>query len=259
MKWIFIACAFLISVESSAASLTLKTETGDVVSAEYSRPKSGSASKGVLLVHMERGSSGDWFYLTQRLNRAGLNTLSIDLRGHGNSPIQKNKLEKPDYSAMKQDVQVGVNWLAKKGFDEIIVVGAVLGANLALQVAVSDPRVSRVALLSPGLNIRGLRADLLINEYGQRPLYMAVSVEDSYSTKTSLLLDSQVNGPTKVEVLAGAGKGTYMLDKDPNLITSLQNWLNSDPNADDAIKISLEAPTGDLEKLETSGEKLPGF
>jgi len=259
MKWIFIACSFLIAVDLHAAALTLKTANGDAVSAIHNRPQSKSSSKGVLLLHMEKGSAGDWFYLTRRLNRAGLNTLAIDLRGHGESPVQKNKLEKSDYGAMKKEVQAGVDWLAKKGFEEIIVVGAVLGANLALEVAAKDPRVSRVALLSPGLNIRGVRADLLIKDYGQRPIYIAVSVEDKYSTKTSLLLDSQVNGPSYIEVLSGAGKGTYMLHKDPNLITSLQSWLNSDPNADDSIEIELEAPTGDREKLETTGEKLPGF
>ena len=140
MKWFFIACSFLITADLSAASLTFKTANGDVVSAIHNQPKKTSSSKGVLLIHMEKGSAKDWFYLTKRLNLAGINSLAINLRGHGDSPVQKTKLEKADYEAMKKEVQAGVNWLAKKGFDEIIVVGAVLGANLALQVRVSRGR-----------------------------------------------------------------------------------------------------------------------
>jgi pimeloyl-ACP methyl ester carboxylesterase len=208
---------------------------------------------------MQDGSSNDWEFFANRLRRSGFTTLAIDLRGHGASRLNKGQLSQEDYAAMKNDVQAGVDWLAKKGMDQIFVIGAALGANLALQVAAEDERVDKMVLLSPGHNIKGIRVDGLLASYGERPLFVAVSAEDAYASKTGLLLDAEARGEHRLEILSGAGNGTVMLDRDPSLASTIQGWLNSTPGTREALDISLDIPAGETERMQTEGQKLPGF
>ena len=61
---------------------------------------------------------------------------------------------------MTQDVRAAVQWLSTRPSvrpDAIGVVGASLGANLALLAAVDQPLVRVVAAVSPSLDYRGVR------------------------------------------------------------------------------------------------------
>ena len=88
---------------------------------------------------------------------------------------------------------------------------------------------------------------------------IAVSVEDSYASKTSLLLDSQAVGEHKMEILSNAGSGTQMLDREPNLASTIQGFLNDVVEDGGDLDMSIDIPQTDPERLTTEGEKLPGF
>jgi len=240
-----------------SAELQLRSSDGIRINALHNQ--AADSDKAVLFVHMEDGSSNDWEFFAKRLFRSGFSTLAIDLRGHGASRLSKGRLEREDYAAMKADVKAGVDWLSKKGVEDLFVIGASLGANLALQVAAEDDRVDKTVLLSPGHTIQGIRIDGLLADYGERPVFIAVSAEDAYVSKTGLLLDSQARGEHRLEILSGAGKGTVMLDRDPSLASSIQGWLNETASNSDTLDISLDVPAGETERMQTEGQKLPGF
>ena len=71
---------------------------------------------------------------------------------------------------MMQDVRAAARWLATRPNvrpDAIGIVGASLGASLALLAAIDLPQVRAIALLSPSLDYRGLRTDVgLIKRLG---------------------------------------------------------------------------------------------
>ncbi|MEC7239880.1 MAG: alpha/beta fold hydrolase [Myxococcota bacterium] len=218
----------------------------------------GSSKRGVVLVHDDGGNGSDWEFFANRLKRTGFHTLAVDLRGHGASRVN-GRLSNEDYTAMKADVIAAVNWLRRKGVEELILIGAGLGANLALQTAAEDTEVSKLVLLSPRHRVKGVTVDGFLGRYGERPVMIAVSVEDTYASKTSLLLDSQAVGEHKMEILSNAGSGTQMLDREPSLASTIQGFLNDVAEEGEALDMSIDIPQTDPERLTTEGEKLPGF
>jgi acetyl esterase/lipase len=130
---------------------------------------------------------------------------------------------------MPADVETAVAWMRQKTSVDparISLVGASIGANLALKVGAADPRIENVALLSPGLDYKGLLTEAAVEAYGKRPIFIAVSREDAYSSKSSLLLDASAKGKHFLQIYTGAGHGTKMFAKEPGLETSLQSWLD---------------------------------
>jgi pimeloyl-ACP methyl ester carboxylesterase len=260
-SWILGLVLFLISPLVESTEIQLRSSDGIQLSALQNQNQ--NSTKGVLLVHMENGSANDWEFFANRLKRSGFNTLAIDLRGHGGSRLPTGSLQKSDWAKMKADVTAGVDWLEKNGVKNIVLIGASIGANLALQVAAEDRRVNQAILLSPGHNIKGVRVEGLLATYGERPLFIAVSAEDAYASKTGLLLDSQAQGPHTLKILSGAGKGTVMLDRESSLASTIQNWINDPGTGADALAapldLSLEIPAAENEQMKTEGQKLPGF
>ena len=218
----------------------------------------GSSTRGVVLVHDDGGSGTDWEFFANRLKRTGFHTLSVDLRGHGASRVS-GRLSTEDYAAMKGDVVAAVKWLRRQGVEELVLIGAGLGANLALQTAAEDAEVAKLVLLSPRHRVKGVTVDGFLGRYGERPLMIAVSVEDTYASKTSLLLDSQATGEHKMEILSNAGSGTQMLDREPSLASTIQGFLNNVTEEGEPLDMSIDIPQTELERMTTEGEKLPGF
>lgn len=228
-----------VGVAAEAASqpegaVNLKTDDGVQLFGVYSPGRKGGP--GVVLLHQLGRSHEEWAFLTESLGRAGYHVLAIDLRGHGKSLIQGEStlslqdLQAADYLAMTHDVAAAVTWLRSQpevNADRVAVIGASLGANLALKYAAGDPRIAQVALLSPGLDYKGVSTEDSIAAYGSRPLFMAVSREDNYAAKSVLVLDaSSPNADKEMKIFTGAGHGTRMLTREPALETALITWLN---------------------------------
>lgn len=179
---------------------------------------------GVVLVHMLGRSKDDWTAMADRLQRAGLNVLTVDLRGHGQSDGSASAL-----GVMAGDVRAAVEWLqARPGVrpDRIGLAGASLGANLALAVAAAVPSVRALALLSPSLDYRGVRVDAaMLKRYGARPAWLAASMEDPYALRTLRELAADTSG-ARIERLTNApAHGTNMLAADPALASELVDWF----------------------------------
>ena len=252
-----VALACLVWLPTAeAGDVTFSTDDGQRIAA-FHNPV-GSSTRGVVLVHDDGGSGTDWEFFANRLKRTGFHTLAVDLRGHGASRVS-GRLSNDDYAAMKADVIAAVNWIRKKGVEEVILIGAGLGANLALQTAAEDSEVAKLVLLSPRHRVKGVTVDGFLGRYGERPLMIAVSVEDTYASKTSLLLDSQAVGEHKMEILSNAGSGTQMLDREPSLASTIQGFLNNVAEEGEELDMSIDIPQTDPERLTTEGEKLPGF
>jgi len=214
----------LMASVALAADLTLRAEDGSRIHADYSAV--ASAEKGVVLVHQLKGEAADWRFAVDALNKAGLATIAVDLRGHGASKdVVSGELGEGADNAMLQDVKAAVAHLRKQGIKDVSIVGASIGANLALKVAAADPEITTVVLLSPGMNYKGHDAGEALGKYGERPVLMVVSKDDTYSAKTSLVLDKQAKGPHKLEIYDSAGHGTKMFAKAPGLERLVVGWL----------------------------------
>ena len=253
-----IAIAWIVSTPTAqAGDVSFRSSDGQRIAAVHNAVT--DSTRAVILVHGDGGSSSDWEFFANRLKRTGFHTLSIDLRGHGASRAGSGRLSAEDYAAMKSDVLGAVAWMKARGVDEVSLIGAGLGANLCLQTAAGDSDIARLVLLSPKHRAKGVTVDGFLAGYGERPLLIAVSVEDTYASKTSLLLDTQALGQKHMEILSNAGSGTQMLDREPSLASTIQAFLNDIAGENEDLDLSLEVPQSTPERMTTEGEKLPGF
>jgi pimeloyl-ACP methyl ester carboxylesterase len=207
------------------------TNDGKTLTALAGAPK--GATNGVLLVHMAGHSKEEFLALAEKFLRQGLVVVAIDLRGHGgNVKPEDPALTPADWLSTIEDVRAGVAALKTRGAQRVAIVGAEVGANLALVVGSEDPAVASVALLSPGLD---------------------------YKVRSTTALDSLSPGPHTVQTFEAAGKGTKMFGKEPMLEGQILGFVStswsvvSGPVAPSELEVKTSTTT-----LQTSGPKLGG-
>jgi hypothetical protein len=64
-----------------------------------------------------------------------------------------------------------------------------------------------------------------LGDWGERPLFIAVSAEDGYSADSSRTLQEEATGETVLQMYQGAGHGTAMFTPQPDLIDLILDWL----------------------------------
>jgi dienelactone hydrolase len=103
--------------------------------------------------------------------------------------------------------------------------GASLGANLAVLAAADDPSVRSLALLSVSLDYRGLKLEQALKKYASRPALLVASSEDPFALRSARQAVTMGDGARELRVLAGAGHGSVMLARDPDLAGALVDWF----------------------------------
>ena len=203
--------------------VTFPSLDGTTLAAEFFEA-SNRPSPGVVLVHMLSRNKGDWHGLPDRIRDAGMTALTIDLRGHGGSSGSA-----ADLTAMVQDVRAAAQWLASRPNvrpDAIAIVGASLGASLALLAAADSSLIHAVGVVSPSLDYRGLRTDVaLVKRIGARRLWLAASTEDPLAIRTVRDFAAESSGPREQHVSSVAAHGTQLLDRDGDVARALVDWL----------------------------------
>jgi pimeloyl-ACP methyl ester carboxylesterase len=183
----------------SAAGSAVRVETSDGWSIAGDWKPAAGKKKGktaVVLLHGLDSSKEEWAPLSQALAKRGVASLALDMRGHGKSlgasGNQTWHTFKPgpegEWGGMWKDAEAAVAWLRAKGYSNVGVVGASLGAEVAFQAALSVPDVKFAGLLSPVIDPDNDRMKMLMKAYGARPLLLAASRPDlrSYQSATGL-------------------------------------------------------------------------
>lgn len=218
----------LLAPAEAATDVTLMTQDGVRIAASfYQASRSAQPAPAVILLHMLTRSRADWDEVAGRLASSGIHALAIDFRGHGNSgrPVTDEGL---DLSRLPLDVQAARAWLLTRTdvrVDRLGLAGASIGANVAVLVAAGDPLVRSVALLSGGVDYRGLRIDAAMRKYGDRSALLVASHEDPYASRSMRELAAIGPGLRDTRLLSGAGHGTVMLTRDRELAGALVDWF----------------------------------
>jgi pimeloyl-ACP methyl ester carboxylesterase len=105
------------------------------------------------------------------------------------------------------------------------VVGASIGANLALVTAAEESAVGAVVALSPGLDYQGIETLDAVSGLSGRPLLFVASREDSYAFESAETL-SEAAPSSEIIRLNDAGHGTAMLGNTPDLPLTVITWLS---------------------------------
>ncbi|MBI3671574.1 alpha/beta fold hydrolase, partial [Candidatus Azambacteria bacterium] len=143
-----------------------KTKDGVDIHGSYFKTGDNNAP-AVILLHMMPATKESWYDMQEKMATAGFQSLAIDFRGHGES-ILKNGLEinYQNFNDKEQqekiyDVEAAVKFFEEKGIPKgkISLVGASIGANLALQYQSENKEIKTSVLISPGLDYRGVTTE----------------------------------------------------------------------------------------------------
>ncbi len=178
-------------------------------------PSSAVSKSSVLLLHMRGSDKTAWDFFAKKLSRLGYNALALDFRGMGESKNDGNTLQSIGFAKLVFDAEAGVKFLEKQNPNgNIIIIGAGIGANVALQYAAYYPITAAVAL-SPGLRYEGIVTDHDITQV-QSPALFISSLDDPDSANAADILFIKLPSKelSRSLFLKRAGHGTAMLGKE---------------------------------------------
>lgn len=201
-------------------------------------PHVGAESKGgAVLLHQMNRTRADWAALTAVLVKEGVDVLSFDLRGHGESTLADGSkkawkdFSNEEFLGMVADATNAVKALrARPGLagKPVVIMGASIGANAALRCASADESIAGVVLLSPGLDYKGVTTEDAMGPYGARPILLVASKDDAKSNEAVEKLASLAKGAKQLVVYSKAGHGTGMFGQEdsPGALTeSIRGWV----------------------------------
>lgn len=225
----------------SGERVVFTSEDGVLLVGSYYKPRIGTSysTPSVILLHMLGMDRSTWDKFAQELTQNGYAVLSVDLRGHGESIKQANytisyqSFMPKNFKNMTLDVKAAKKYLIegrKANPNQISIIGASIGANLALNYAASDHSIKSVILLSPGLNYRGISTLDAIMKY-KNPIYIVTAEDDSESVKDSKILCEKITCAENLKIFEKTNvHGTDMLsDKmvGSKLQSIILSWLDS--------------------------------
>jgi len=216
----------------AARVIDLKASDGTILKATYfAAAKSGP---GVLLLHQCNRQRKVWDNLAGQLATAGINVLTFDLRGFGESggsPFDKlTPQEHAQVEAEKWpgDMETAFQYLvSQQGVtrDVIGVAGASCGVNNSIQTARRHRgEVKSLVLLSGGTNLAGRQ---FLRQESQLPELFAVADDDEFRPTVEImpwLFGVSSNPGKKFMHYTSGGHGADMFAVHPELRSVIVDW-----------------------------------
>ena len=248
MKQLLFLSSALIAITASAEPakdsarvVDLKTPDGTVLKGTYvAATKPGP---GVLLFHQSNRTRTSWDGVAQQLAAAGMNVLSVDSRGHGESGGKYDDRKTPE------DVDAAFNYLVSQPGVNRDAIGAGgagwLGVIGSVEAARRHPEIKSLVLMSGETLRDGLQ---FLHQASQLPELFVFSDEDEYPpTQDAMkLLYVTASSPSKklvhysaaedapwlwyetsdaARVSAHGGHGTDMFKVHPELPGIIVQWF----------------------------------
>jgi alpha/beta superfamily hydrolase len=210
--------------------ITYKAFGWEIHGTLYPAVNKKNPTKGIILVPMLNHSRSSYPVsfieeLHEKMPEALI--MAIDLRGQGESTNLGTweNFKSDDWIGMGVDIKQ-----AKKYFkdnyptaDEYYVVGASIGSTGAILAAEQENDITKVAMLSPGIEYQGVNIEDEVGEY-VHPLFIAYCSADSYSAQSAATINSITSSKTTLKSYPGSSHGTGMFD-DTSLSSDLIEFL----------------------------------
>lgn len=192
---------------------------------------------GVILLPMYRHTKESWAPLVRQMSAAGLTSLALDLRGHGQSrygadgsdgEVQVIGRDPRFFNSMYLDVVAADAWLRAKGpkLRKIMLVGASVGCSVAVQaVTQGGVQAAAVVLMTPGKNYLGIPTMAHVEKWPGTPLLILSSEEEQQRGAAALFKLLQARG-AELQLYSQANiHGTNMFGKVDGVEQFIVNWL----------------------------------
>lgn len=217
---VVIALLLVVCLDVDAATshrITVRTSDGVTLTGTYFEA-SRHPAPGIVLLHMLTRTHEDWVAAGSRLADAGYAVLAIDFRNGGEA----------DGALLELDVKAAKAFLRERpdvNPGSLGIAGASIGANVAVIDAAEDPAIRSIALLSPGLDYRGLRTEAALKKFGGRPALLMSSTKDPYAWRSVKALAVIGPGPREVRLSDVLAHGTVLLQRDQESVAALVDWF----------------------------------
>jgi dienelactone hydrolase len=189
----------------------------------------------VIFLHQGGSSKEEWTALPifQDVTKAGMVAFALDIRGHGGSDGEADfttLFDDPDQAP--RDLMAAMNWLAKSNavdMDRVAVVGASIGANLAVVAAGTDRFEVRtvVAISAKTSAVHNLAGGVEKVSHLRSVFMIAAELEED--GKRALWAEEIFNAaedPRQIEIVSGSKQhGVSIFSDDPSLQNKILSWL----------------------------------
>ncbi|MFO7973763.1 MAG: alpha/beta fold hydrolase [Candidatus Hydrogenedentota bacterium] len=233
--------------------LRLDTTDGATIAATL-YPANGTPSCGVVLVHDKGANAAQWEDFARRLQQSGITAIAFDMRGHGDStspesqPSSFEEFTTRDWLQAILDIQAARNALPAHGVDpdNLAIVGAGMGANLATQYAAQDESIQALVLVSPGLEYDGVRIREAFETYTHRPSLLIATKGDTYAAASAQTLKKSASTFCELREYRGGAHGMDVIQSLVSARETVVFWL------EDILKASVEntAKQGDTGEVD---------
>ncbi len=223
---------FLSALPALATERTVDLTAPDGTLLKGTYFSAGKPGPGVLLLHQCNRERKVWDGLAQQLSAAGLNVLTFDYRGFGESGGEpERKLTPAQIGAQRakwpNDIEAAYRYLVSQpdvNKDVIGVGGASCGVDNSLQLAVRHPEVQSLVLLSGLCNRAGRQ---YLRDTTSPPAFFAAADDDEFPG-TVTMIEWQYNiagNPGKEYVHEKTGNhGTDMFVAHPKLMKQITQF-----------------------------------
>lgn len=237
----------ICAAQEAPASRTADLKASDGANLKVSYFPSGKPGPGVLLLHQCNRQREVWDDLAKQLAAAGINVLTMDLRGFGESSGPANdKLPPQEAQAQAQkwpgDIDIAFAYLqAQQGVkrDVIGVGGASCGVNNSVQTALRHAKdVKSLMLLSGSTDLAGRK---FLQHASQLPILAAVADDDEFPFSietTEWVFSLSPYSGNRFMHYARGGHGADMFKVHPELRDAIVDWYTTT-----LIKTPGRAPT----------------
>ncbi|MCK0179697.1 alpha/beta hydrolase [Flavobacteriaceae bacterium S0862] len=201
----------IISTNDGFKLVTYTTDDGGIIEASFFEADKDLV---VIFAHGAIFNKESWYFMTERLQKDGVSSLSLDFRGYGNST-------KGSTSNKSLDILGAVNYLKGKGFNNIAIVGGSMGGAAILNALdiKTDTVIEKVVLLAPagGKGIANKSIKKLI----------VVSKDEGLFTRVNKIY-IESSSPKELKVYPGSFHAQHMFKADYSneLIDLIIKFLN---------------------------------
>jgi dienelactone hydrolase len=217
---------------SSPRVVTLHAPDGTELKASYF--SSGKPGPGVLLLHQCNQQRKLWDVLGERLASSGINVLTFDYRGFGESggtphdkltPERENKVETETWPG---DIEAAFQYLSTQPGVErtrIGAGGASCGVNNAIQLARRHPEVKSLVLLAGPTDREGR---LFLQSSKNMPIFTSAADDDVFGPQVLVMqwyFSLSPNSGSRFAHYASGGHGAEMFAVQKELPGTIADWF----------------------------------
>lgn len=192
----------------------------------------------IIALHMLNSERAAYAPLIPDLQAAGYALLNVDMRGHGASGGAR------DWDAAIADIADWIAWLEAEGHlneSGLAIMGASIGANVAIISCAESAVCAGAIALSPGLDYRGVKPEAaLVDGLADRAALLVAAGRDQSSATAIRQMFLKAQGAVTAHMYSGRAHGTRLFESEYESVSQLiLHWLrehipvNHAPSKDD--------------------------